>query len=607
MAIDLVTITKIVAPFAKTIFNSSKDLAKTALSRWDEKDFPERLAQQIINLGRVRTLNSRKEDILLSSFYYPSKIYKSASQEFTHNKRGQVINSIDDFEVGNIVIEGIVGQGKSMLARHLAIQEIIKPKNIKLPIFIELKNITKENTLEKAIFKVLSTYDIDIEKDSFNRLAQDGRFTIFLDAFDELDNNLVKETLTYINFFIHKYFSTRLIITSRPNSDISKFAGFTIYQIADLQPNDYAPFLKRINIESEYARSIISAIKSSPLEIKEFITTPLMLTLVVMLYRSESNIPQTIPKFFETLFDVVFTEHDLSKGRFCRERFSKLGDEQIKDIFSAFCFMCLKKEYGRTLEKSQFVDAFNEASKYVSSKCDVQEFRSDLVKTSCLMLEEGLDLTTFLHKSLMEYYAASYIKKNTDDFAQKFYNYVADDYRDFEQVLIFLKDIDVYRFNKYYVMRSLGHIEKIFSTAVKTRNDHDLIDAINIEFPHLRYGYILSTQDNDGTVYTVGGYGSGKNQFYELIDDFLLDSMHSTWLDIKGIEINKKITSDADAKQYETTRGYDIPINLFLKHFSSAKFWINLDKLMLSINEVKDAAKKIIEFHDSRTNIFDDF
>ena len=594
--ITTTTIAKILTPFTKSIVDLSKDTIKSALSRWEEKDFPERLAKQIINLNTVRTLWSRREDVFLLNFYYPSKVVKCSSNK-SNKKKPYIINTIDDFKDGHVVIEGIVGQGKSMLARYLAIQEVIKVDNKRLPIFIELRKLTKENTLEKAIFNVLSTYDIEIDKKSYEKLAADGRFTIFLDGFDELDEGLIKDTLIYIDYFIHKFYSVRLIITTRPDSEISKVAGFTIYKIASLVPNDYIPFLEKLDIEANYIASIIKAINESPLEIKEFITTPLMLTLVMMVYQSEHQIPQNIPKFFETLFDVVFTTHDLLKSGFRRARHSKLSDDEIKKFFSAFCFICLKEKYGRTLTNLQFQYAFTQASKYLDYDCNADSFRGDLVKTSCLMLDEGIDAITFLHKSLLEYYAASFVKNNIEKFAEKFYHYVANNEGDFIQVLTFLKEIDSYRYQKYYILAIIDDFSLFLSNAMIKKDKISFIELLDKLFPKITFGFSPKENSNLYTCEVIGPFRN-RNFLHNFFEVIIMRLSEHEML-ITDLYLN------SEASYFGEIVEYSMILSQLVSHVDINVFWEKIDGITMSIDKIKIDAQRIIADYEKNVAVFD--
>jgi len=69
-----------------------------------------------------------------------------------------------------------------------------------LPVFIELRSLSTKLTLQQAVIKQLSSYDIEVDEDSLNYLQKSGRLAYLLDGFDELEESLEKETLYELEF-----------------------------------------------------------------------------------------------------------------------------------------------------------------------------------------------------------------------------------------------------------------------------------------------------------------------------------------------------------------------------------------------------------------------
>jgi hypothetical protein len=72
-------------------------------------------------------------------------------------------------------------------------------------------------------------------------------------------------------------------------------------------------------------------------------------------------------------------------------------------------------------------------------------------------MEEGFDLH-FIHKSVLEFYAASFVRGLTEDQAEKFYGEILKKREvqgQWSQVLRFLDNIDYYRYSKFYAIPGL--------------------------------------------------------------------------------------------------------------------------------------------------------
>jgi hypothetical protein len=184
-----------------------------------------------------------------------------------------------------------------------------------------------------------------------------------------------------------------------------------------------------------------------------------MLTLVVLAYRSVKEIPENLPDFFEILFKCVFSGHDNAKPYIRRTLATDLSEKKLQELFEAFCFVCIKHRITRLLSTEQFDKIFDASKNLLESQsCAAADFRQDMNKVACLILPDGFDTWVFLHKSVMEYYAASFVKRSSESFTIRFYQYAISDPSQWIEVLTFLSYIDEYRFNKYYHVVDLNSV-----------------------------------------------------------------------------------------------------------------------------------------------------
>jgi hypothetical protein len=120
---------------------------------------------------------------------------------------------------------------------------------------------------------------------------------------------------------------------------------------------------------------------------------------------------------------------------------------EYQKIFEALCYFI--KDKGQSYKLPLLYSIADKAVKNTNIDVDPQKFISDINKITCLLLYEGKEYR-FLHKSIQEYFAASFIKYKPESVAIKFYtNLIADGYK-WEQEILFMEDIDKYRFYKYY-------------------------------------------------------------------------------------------------------------------------------------------------------------
>ncbi|SNT47266.1 MULTISPECIES: NACHT domain-containing NTPase [unclassified Pseudomonas] len=453
---------------AKTAGKSIKE----NFTNWANTQNQEEVATALLKTGIVKTIWSGGKDIFIKDFYYPSKII--------NRQHIQDVDSIEQLPPGNLVIQGIVGQGKSIFMRHLACSAITPGAKNYIPVFIELQKVNNDYSIQQSIQDTLEFLGLTANAASIKHLAAKGHIVLLLDGFDEIPDSYVKKALLEIDKLQKLYPKTKIIVSSRPLSGVQQVVGFDVYDLSPLKDSDYPPFLSKLNLDSVKKESVYSAISTSSASVKELISTPLMLTLVVWVYESEQEIPSTLKEFFEKLFHVVFTRHDSLKAGFSRQHFSGLSETKLQKLFEAFCFAVIQNGHGRTINRADFNEAFEQAIEYCDGyNCDVDNFRKDIVKVACLMLEEGIDLTSFLHKSILDYFAAAFIIHDEEDLAEDFYAEASQNHSTWKHTIAFLAEADQYRYSKYYILLNVPEHIDWLNEAINATGKDGLYKAIS--------------------------------------------------------------------------------------------------------------------------------
>jgi len=506
--ITAAALAKTLAPTINTIFKEAARILVAEKLKWDAAASIRNMTKIILNINTVKTMWSRDRGVAIGDFYYPPRLKKK-------NSRSK-LQSIEEVIRGKSVIEGIVGQGKSIFMRNLC-NEIVSIGDI--PIFLELRMISNDRPLVDLIMDYMDSAGIRGGKEMFDFLARDGRITLVLDGFDEIPENMVTSTIYMLQHYQKKYAEMPVVVSSRPHHAVQRLAGFQNFEIDEFEEDDYKPFLRKLIDDVILRENIHQSILDAPENIRGVITTPLMLTLLCLVYEMESEIPSTLPDFFNSLFSAVFSKHDRFKPGFQRERQSGLTESKLQHLFDAFCFMVVQLEIGRTMQIAEFQLAFTEALEYTGGiSCELEGFKNDIVKVACLMLEDGFEQISFLHKSILEYHAASFIKNSSAETAAEFYRIAANDLTAWEQVLEFLKYVDEFRYGKYYVLRYYpAELEEI-SQVIKSQDADEFLRYINTKIP----GFLLrmaGTKISGYTFETIRPMFKFHNSLIDMMED----------------------------------------------------------------------------------------
>ena len=441
---------------------------------------PKKLVQKALSsaeLGKaayavisVKTLWNVEREVSLFEFYYPSRVI------FPEAEKAQVINTLGGFpSQRNYVIQGTAGQGKSILLRYLYGQQVFGlDKDKRIPIFVELRRINSEKSLAQLIADDLARLGLPSKLDLLPHYFSSGRVLLLLDGFDELSPDYINSVVTDVEHLAASHPELHIVATARPDSAIQKSPHFRVAKLDPLKPADHRPFLEKVCKDKAQALGILNAIRSNSHDLARVLTTPLLLTLLVLLYRAQSTIPTTLARFYEQLFDVLFFRHDQTKPGFQRARHTSLDESQLKRMFEAFSF---QSQIANKLvfSDSEFADCVGDAANLTGIAVSPTGFRKELVKTACLLIEDGPEIS-FIHKSVAEFYAATFVQRSNADFAREFYSQISEQrlHAAWAGELTFLKDVDPYRYAKHFMVPEILN-------ALCNLEGEDLLDSVRKE------------------------------------------------------------------------------------------------------------------------------
>lgn len=443
MAEDLPSATatkKTIDTLVGDIYSYLKTKVSTGYKSWQTASAIETMAKRYRSIRYVKTLWQLEKEIDIDLFYVPPSV-------LVNNKRMQV-NSIAGFRSdGSLIIEGTIGQGKSIFLRYLAMRTLSEGRQ--LPIFVELRRVEGQASILGHLLQELKTLGLEMSPEVFANLASAGRFVVFLDGFDEVPEGQRAGLISELERLIQAHESCRFIVTSRPSGDIQKSASFRVFKLAPLENTDYQKIIRKITDKS-IAEGILQAIKSSASDVESLLTTPLMATLLVVRHNIVQSIPENEAAFFGDLFDLLLHRHDKMKAGYIRPRKSGMTDSQLRDALDALCYILRKeRDSGATLEvlRSRAAQALQKCD----NKADPGHFIDDIVKITCMILVEGSEFK-FIHRSVLEYHAASFVRSRPEQISAKFYGAVQQNWFGWRQELNFLRQLDEYRFFRYFLI-----------------------------------------------------------------------------------------------------------------------------------------------------------
>jgi hypothetical protein len=482
--------------FAKQRISSPERLVAKALSSLE-------LGKQIYNVINIKTLWNIETEVSVFGFYYPSRILFPGEESPRGGGERTILGR------NNIVIQGTAGQGKSIYLRHLyGTIAFSIDKDGKIPLFIELRRVDSGKNLANLIVAELERIGLPKAEELGDTYFESGKFILLLDGFDELGFELIPTTCDDIERLATRFPDLQIIATSRPDSAIQKSAHFRVAKLDPLRRNDHLPFLEQVCATKVQALEIHNAISDNRHEIGGLLTTPLLMTLLVLLYRVQSAIPTTLSRFYEQLFDVLFLKHDQTKPGFHRNRFTNLDEFALKKLFEAFAFNT-QVSGKQLLSTHDFEKHLTEAIEMSGISVSPSAFKKELIKTACLLLEDGTEIA-FIHKSVAEFYAASFIQKAPPAFGKSFYEQIneGESFSAWRGELSFLQEIDSYKFNLYFYIPQLKATLDHLSPALPAANSG--VVTMQLQKVHLTLGRAVGRTEIVG----ISKFGAIPSSFF---------------------------------------------------------------------------------------------
>ncbi len=322
-------------------------------------------------------------------------------------------------KTSNVILTGTGGIGKSMLVKHVFVNQIQQATSI--PIFIELKSLNdfefSENELVDFIYQEVRNHHLNLVKEYFTGTLDAGRYTIIFDGLDEVNPTKRSWLDEEIKKFVTLYNKNRYILSSRPSEEFIGWNQFSEYEIKKLNKNQALALINKLNYDDRVKRRFYRELKSYLYDThKSFASIPLLLTIMLMTYEAGASIPNNLTDFYNQAFYTLYQRHDASKSGYKRELKAKLTPEEFRNILA---YIGLKTFFeGKVdFDRTTLDDIITKYCLKNNLELKTNDIVYDATHSACMMLQEGVSLK-FSHRSFQEYFAAVGVNQ-LDDKLQK--------------------------------------------------------------------------------------------------------------------------------------------------------------------------------------------
>lgn len=326
-----------------------------------------------------------------------------------------------------LTILGHAGCGKTMILRHLFLSAC--EKSSKLPIVVELRKLKEYNgDLKDYISEKVFNFNLSQNAHIYQRMLNSGDFMFLFDGYDEISLGQKESITRNLEDFVDLYPQNYYLLTSRPGAGAENLERFENIFVKGLSEPQVLEFIdKQLSIDNTDENKELSAkIKEVLAEAKgtaymKYMSSPLLLSMFILTFNEHPELPQKKSSFYYNVFDTLHSKHDAKSkaGGYQHEKKTRLSEDDIRKVLEAYCFVSYLQS---VFEFSpQYIHTtITKILKPLNLNFDIDDLIYDLSVSVSLWVQDGMSYI-FPHRSLQEFFAASYIANSREDLKAKIY------------------------------------------------------------------------------------------------------------------------------------------------------------------------------------------
>lgn len=426
---------EIFAPVNSAVSKEAESIFSFVVEHTHTSDRKAALNRYRTYLNRAREKHSKKKTFLyeMQRDFYGFFVCNDLKRRETvcrgerrnDRKDDRVIENVcvDSFEEERrfIVLSGTGGMGKSMMMTHFMLDTIDRNKETgKVPVFVLLRDYNPEaGDLIDFIFGELKRHDMDLHLSDLVELLQSGKGVILFDGLDEIKSENCRRFYKEMENLADSYPEASYIVSSRPTMNFRGLSRFTVY---DLQPFSQEQAVEMVGkldqsvVDPVIQKDFIKDLKCNRFgfdwrERMDFLGNPLFLTILLLAYEGNHDIPTERYLFYEQAYEAMAKKHDATKA-LTREFATGLNSREFQNYFGEFCTITYEQEkYDFTPEEiSAYFQEVIEANELGTTP---ETFIEDVTGKICLIYKDG-GKYYFIHRSFQEYFVAYFFSRQLE-------------------------------------------------------------------------------------------------------------------------------------------------------------------------------------------------
>jgi len=315
-----------------------------------------------------------------------------------------------------LMVLGKPGAGKTTFLKYLAMQCLAGGLAAeKVPFFVTLKDFAEAPKGPGLVEYLVGLLPKGLTGEAVERLLAEGRSLVLLDGLDEVREEDTKRVIREMRKSADRFGASQFVMTCRIAAKEYTFERFTEVEVADFDQPQIEAFVGnwfRAKNDLPKAERFLKRLEEQE-PIRELATSPLLLTLLCLVFGEEGDFPSNRSDLYAEGVKVLLKKWDAKRNIERDDKYKKLDVQRREDLLSYVAFKTFQeREYfvkqrrmetyiGEFIENLRDVDPDPE-----SLRCDSEVVLKSIQAQHGLLVERARGIYSFSHLTFQEYFTA---------------------------------------------------------------------------------------------------------------------------------------------------------------------------------------------------------